>query len=160
MNLQCPYCSGSLEADASAVGGKAQCPFCKNKFLVTGPGESLKMDELAVVCPGCSARLVLGARSVGVKSVCPFCGQHFVMSAPESVSLPPAERQDPPAETAAALAPEPDVPQTVLTPGEEASPTSGPGSTARNNIVNACILGGMILVIIICAFLCGLWLRR
>ena len=159
MKLKCPYCSGSLEADESVIGGKAQCPFCEHKFLVTGPGESLKMDELAVVCPGCSERLVLGLKSIGVKSVCPFCGQHFVMSAPESVSQPSAERQAPSADAATASAPEPDVPQIVLTP-EEAALSSGPGSAARNNIVNACILGGVILFIIICAVLCALLFRR
>jgi len=130
MDLLCPYCSGSLEADDSVAGGKAQCPFCEHKFLVDKTGAGLKMDELAVVCPGCSERLVLGFKSIGIKSVCPLCGQHFIVSAPEKAPL------------------------------TDDTPVAAPVSVVKNNIVNACIVGGMILFVIVCAILCTLWFRR
>ncbi|MBQ9500547.1 MAG: hypothetical protein IJU70_00175 [Lentisphaeria bacterium] len=124
MNLQCPYCSGNLEADDSVIGGRARCPLCGRKFLVDRTGAGLKMDELSVICPGCSGRIVLERRNIRGKKACPCCGRHFIVAAPGK-------------------APPPD-----------STPAAAPISAVRNNIVNACILAGVICFIIVCAALC------
>lgn len=36
MNVTCPHCNGSLEADSSVVGTTVRCPVCNNNFVVGG----------------------------------------------------------------------------------------------------------------------------
>ena len=160
MNLDCPYCSRSLQADDSIVGGKAKCPFCGQKFLVDYTGRCNRMDDLVVFCPDCSERIVLGRESLGVKSACPVCGRHFIVPAGEGV---------PPASGAAATPGEAYVaPQIVLEAGDvplppppPPPPPPGPVSSRANRIADICILATVICFILFCVFRCAdLWAHR
>ena len=169
MNLDCPYCSRSLQADDSLAGGKAQCPFCAQKFFVDYAGRCIRMDDLVVFCPACSERIVLGRDGAGGKSACPVCGQRFIVSAADSVS-PPREAPVPPASggPAAAVSGKGYVaPQIVpaaggaVPPPPESGPVPVSGFSAANRIADICLLGIVICFTAFCMFRCAaLWAQR
>ena len=65
MKIECPVCHNALECESEWSGQKAQCPFCKNKFIINdimlAPAASAGRSKWIGVLSGAAAVLCVAA---------------------------------------------------------------------------------------------------
>ncbi len=72
LQLKCPRCNESLEAEEEWMGIEIQCPYCYGNVNVENPDQ--KYQEAA-------KRILSGQKSQEVKSRCPFCAEEILAAA-------------------------------------------------------------------------------
>ena len=88
MKIECPMCHKALECESQWCGQKAQCPYCKNKFIVTeimlDPVASRNKAKWRYAFLGAAAAVLCIAAGLGLGRV--FFGPRTPTAVPENAN--------------------------------------------------------------------------